>query len=422
MGYRARDAVIQAIEAAAIGRNSMRFDDDGAPSSDDPIADHLLKMHYFEGEANRLHAARDKRKAMGAANEALVHATKLLAKDAGNTLALALKSRIGALKLEILASTGTPAGSSSRPPLISSRFPVDPSEVAVVAMEIIGMSPSWQIAHLDNTAVREASGGATSPDARPGARLVGALLDLTNDDPTNSSPRANDHARLVKTDVDGYGEIDKLEAAVVRSLKHLFAGSESEAFVRELAEHLVDGTDEERRLAATALQDSGIADPGIMEEVVERLFAMSVMTEEVEDGRDPGLIDARRSLRQRIRTDAIASLMWMSNFVNDRDRAKQKIGHMVAERAAALMENQARGLGGDAEERFFSGVRSMIRRSSGNENAASLDRGNAYSLEKHAETFERAFTDHLNTRIRAATRTPEEAARLRTMLNEHMRN
>lgn len=415
LGHRAREAVIQALEAAALGRSDV-VDAAGTPArSSDTTANQTLQMRRLEREAVYKQRTGDVASANAAVRRALALAARILSAKPGHAPTLAAKKRLQNLQKTIAATTPAPPSTpaSKKPALIASYFPVDPSEIAVVAMEIITGSSSWQVPRFDIASIRNTASALRSPGNEPGVRLVSALMGLANEDPSGRLPRSRDAARdpaRAARNVPGYGTVTALEEGLVTSLEHLFAGSSGNAFRREVAERLVEGTDDERDLATRVMSRAGFADSADMAAVVDRLFAVGVMTEEVEGERDDKIRGLRRSLRQQIRRDAVASLMRLASLIDSSDPANRAIGDLVANRAAELMENRAKGFGGDAEERFFESVRSM------------RGGGSNRPMEDYSAKFEEAFNRHLNNRIRAATRTPEEAKRLRTLLNEHLQN
>jgi hypothetical protein len=304
-------------------------------------------------------------------------------------------------------------------------------------MDIIAGSKSWQVPRFDIASVRNTTPLLRSPAARPGGRLVSALMGLANEDPTGTLPRANDAARSAKRaarNVPGLGTVSAFKRGVVTSLEHLFnSTTNGNDFRRAVAERLVEGTDDERDLATLVMGRAGFADSTTMKAVIDRLFAIGVMTEEVDPDADPlsrnkdlRMRGLRRDLRRQIRRDAVASLMRLASLIDPKDpanlrdpqdptssdpaklKANRVIGDLVADRAAALMEDRAAGFAGYAEETFFESVRSMRLNSS-------------RPLERYSAKFEEAFNRHLTERIRDATKTKEEADRLSHLLREHMR-
>ena len=412
LGHLARESVIQALEAAAVGRTAVVDVVHKPASSSDPIANLTLQMRRLERDASYRQITGELVRASALIKQALDIAARILNAKPGHAPTLAAMDRLRTLQGTIASSTPapTPTPTGSRPPLISSYFPVDPSEIAVVAMEIITGSPSWQVPRVDNAKVRN------DPSSRnnPGVRLVSALMGLATEDPTGRLPRSQDAARdpAHAILVPGYGTITVLEQGLVTSLEHLFAADNSNDFRRELAAHLAKGSNDERDLAMRVMMRAGFADPDTMAAVVDRLFAVGLSFGAVHHQGDIGVVEAERYLlREAIRRDAVASLMRLGSLVASDNPTQVRIGDLVVWWAANIMENRAKGFAGESERHFFSTIRSMR-----------LSRGTAQPMEEFVKKFEEAFSQHLNTRIADPSRDPKEAKRLRDLLNEHMRN
>jgi hypothetical protein len=392
LGMEAREAVLEAVEAATIGRlDPSVAAPAGRPTSIGSTADKFLEMKSNFRDARQLKGQGKLTEALAEINAAITIAqalknAPLTDLGAGKTVSyrgalitpnqrdrqratLALtKLQAWQATLPAAAPAGTPppAQSSQRiTPLASSiHFPVDPSDIASIAMEIIRNSDSWQVPQrdLDETTDRE------------GTRLVRALIGLARDGEPRA-PRSADRLREAARSVDipYYGVVTPLRQSVTTTLEHLLGGTNAQArvFQSEIARLLLEGISHgERELASEVVARAGFADVSVMGTVIEGLFSVGVMPPDdapARSGASAAFLKLRRQrseLRELIRSDAIASLARLAALEKG-DAIDKQVAKKVVDQLQEVIEEQKDGTEGEAEKAFFEALDTMSKAPTG---------------------------------------------------------
>lgn len=431
LGQRAREAVLRVLEEAAPGRGDGGVSSASAPA---PPADAEAAARQARAElALRLRKAYRNAYRVGLVERNPAVARRLIADarrlarelrgaDPHGATAPRVLSLLDDLEGKLGSVRPAPRPSTRSQPVapILADFPVDPTEMAIIALEVILESPSWQVPQRDELDVEAQPLRAARSALEPGERLTRAVLELAREAPPGS-PRTNDRPRRNRATVQVGGarvEVSELEHGVRETLKHLLRDDSSrrrgdaELFRRHVAELLTEGlvsesavaeeggapppasgTSPMHRIAAEALAESGYAGLPVMQETVERLFALAQI--------DPqgGRRSALNRFRAKLQRDAAATILLLAAPDSGRDDAfrrqrKEAIARMVLERLDERAQALEKGFAGDGELRLFATLRGMVTGSGPRE---VRDRAAASDVEPDAlrARFVRSYRKHL---------------------------
>lgn len=407
MGYDARDAVLRVLEAARLGV-SHPGDRREAPVEHGTAVARLVNLRRYISEAVG---------AIGQNNK--VEAEVALAKIDGlvdqviaeggpeSTFIPSFKANsLPELKRQIAAMTGPALNTGVKPKTLSDYLPVTPTDVAMVALEVIREGSSWKIPRYDDPWDRQAKQGdydlaialwAREAEQRaggrelsvtenkdlarvngvaPGKRLVEAILDLarvaTEEERKDELPRANDARR------------DKLDSMLLGTLVHLtketklvydwkkdkvvpvssdqrrdYFSEATRIFRRHVFDGLLEGVDSvqtagraRRFLVQNTLSRVGYPEVNGTEGPIGGLFVFAM----VPDGNREG---AGLRIRQAWREEALLCLTYLAmlrGHSTDSEAEKQSkdaISKAVLRRVQGTVTYFAKGFAGSADLAFL---------------------------------------------------------------------
>lgn len=401
LGYQSRDAILMSLENAALGRLTGDERASKPPTSVNPQASLILKIYRYERAASYKKSQGDITAANEAINQALSVCAESLKLKPNNPSALRAIDRLKKLKAELATIKPRPQP-EKRPPSIRELFPVDPSEIAIVAMEIICRSKSWQVPYIDTS--RQNPGNRTGGD-----RLISALVKLANKDPSRTKARSKDAAQIAFVQVDDYGKITLLDEAIIATLSHLFAGDQGDFFRNKTAIRLVGATLDEGQLIINTLKNEGFPPAANMNEVIQGLFTLGTASVEVEKNRDEKTRRARRALRMRLRHEAVIHIIHLASLSNSIKPNSVSVADLVTQHASKLLDRIAQGYGTVDEQHLFDDIRSMRLT-------------NHPTHQKYARQFGKSLSEYVNSQMLPNSSNPERNKTLQTLLNKHLRD